>query len=358
MLNLDPLRRDVDLILSVLELNRAGGSQKCIIHGGRDSLSLRERDGIWFFKCFSCGASGDVLDALALIRKCTPADLIMELRERKKLQVGNRLIRLDDIAQAQYAPKPKPRPPPPAQENKNLVPVPDMQRLGAFLLRGQEELLNNFDAIMGKWRRNISRSVAEQYGLGFRSSYKLREDGEIVDNCWIIPITNTEGEIKGIKLHRENVPKGIWKTKWATFGTVIPEGEKSVRHSYHTIWPPPEWFNLREDEWIFLNGGELKALAFLSLPPIGGDAFGACSPTQGEGYRWKDGGARRFKGRNVCVVWDDDPPKARHDGTPFYPGVEFRDASIEALLPYARRLKTMTFGRMSQPLDGTLLSDG
>lgn len=82
-----------------------------------------------------------------------------------------------------------------------------------------------------------------------------------------------------------------------------------------------------EGRWLFLCGGELKALAMICA------GFWATSPMTGENNFWTPEILSRLAGLRICILFDDDKE-----------GRRFRDATISALLGSALEMRAITLG--------------
>jgi acetyl esterase/lipase len=173
----------------------------------------------------------------------------------------------------------------------------------------------------------------------------------------VIPIAGC-----AVKLHFEHPPTGHPKLLWAPFGTVPDPGQTKPRHGLATLWPWPQppyereeraaiaeydaadWFPSRAEaeafadrdtpddgKWLHLCPGELKALAVLSA------GLPATAITGGEAHRWTPALLAPFRGRRVCLVYDEDDA-----------GRRFRDATVCALRGVAASVRAITFGRNPQ----------
>lgn len=298
-------------------------------------MRVRQDDnGVYTFRCYAagCGKSGTLVDAIAYSRKIDPVQVIKDLFTSGKITEYVRKSRCSPVA-------------PTHKKRASVVPVPDEGRLHEFLDKAIRERDEHWSYIE-QFGRGITHEIASKYCVGFRK-YVRFQGWRPIENVWCIPVQH-EGKTVAVKLHLQKARDG-WKSGWAPFGTEKSnENDKKPRCAYLTFWPSPEWFDLNIDEPIFICPGELKALACLSLKlPV---RFGATAHTQGEGVRLVEEEAKRFEGKRVVVVWDDDPGKTMPDGRVIYPGRDFRDHIVEALIPYARLLQTVSFGRIGKPL--------
>jgi hypothetical protein len=65
--------------------------QKCVICGdpnGMEVVPSKNRQGEYFFRCYSCGQTGDVLNAMKLVKDLKFPQIIREIRERYKDRSG------------------------------------------------------------------------------------------------------------------------------------------------------------------------------------------------------------------------------------------------------------------------------
>lgn len=281
-----------------------GLAVKCAFHEDRHaSGGLKAcEDGVWRYRCFACGIQGDVFDIRARLNSRTPGE---ELRE----------------SSSPVTRQPKPT------VTAVTTPVPDRDRLFRF---HETAILNALEPDPAAAKYAAARGVdlsylTGQYCVGFMPRFSFAKwPGWILENAWSFPIpAGPDGPIVAVKLHFESRPRPGMKSMWAPFGTA-PAGEP--RHGIGTLWPCPEWFS-KQDK-IYLCPGELKALAIISA----GQA--AVSVTGGESTKWTPELARRFHGRSVMLVYDDDEA-----------GHRFKDSTVEALKSVVFDLALATFGR-------------
>jgi hypothetical protein len=318
---LEEIKGDVAELLAILQLERPGPHCKCPLHEDETgSLSVWNQDNAWLFKCHSCGASGSVVDALALTEKITAAEAIAHLLRPQGVQTAADLLRQKQRrAAVQTTAKPPAEP---------IPPVPDEDKLRRVHERAMETLFSDA-ALQRRWlgKRGIPLSTAQKFGLGFMPWLRFEGWKHSLKDVWVIPISDANGKRLALKLHRENPQKGP-KCSWAPIGT---EPKKDVargispRHGYATFFLAPEWGE--PEKYLFLCPGELKALA------ISGAGFQATAITAGESWRWTPGSAARLTGRKIVIVYDDDPA-----------GIKFKNNTIAALVGHASLIKAITFG--------------
>jgi hypothetical protein len=210
---------------------------------------------------------------------------------------------------------PRKRPPP-------FVPVPDMDLVDRVLTHALPNLRKPCAA---PWlaKRGLDPETCERFAVGFMPWIRAKHWKAAMPTVWVMPITDGEGKVRALKLHRENPPQGFSKGLWFPVGT-LPKDRP--RHGWSTLWPPPESY--AQDERLFLLPGELKALAVIRA---GHNASGI---TAGESMRWGSETLARLRGRSVTLVYDDDDA-----------GRKFRDETARALRPVVGALKAGTFGR-------------
>ena len=229
--------------------------------------------------------------------------------------------------------------------------------------------LTDEEAGMALARRGISASAAASHWVGFVHD-TIFGGTRRVWRSFCIPMFGVGGELLGLKMHRDFVSEGEGKCYW-----LFPADDCKA------LWPPPEWSghaslpdsildwparwvdrfeelrasgspfvpesfrdelaewqarkafgaasSLREPDgqWLFLCGGELKALAMI------GAGLWATAPMVGESNFWTPRLIGRLSGLRVCIVYDDDKQ-----------GRRFRDATISALMGHAAEIKAITFG--------------
>jgi len=307
--------------------------------GSSNSPSLMTRvqdDGTHYFKCHSCGVKGTVIDAIMELRntdfKGAAQILGIEMQGYRPmpLSVNN--------AVNNGSPPRKPKTP-----SEPLIPVPDGEKMEAYISSKREDMyrdLNGQTAIEFLYeKRKITDEVATEYSIGV-DRLSFDDSGRITRCQWVLPITNDAGVCYGVKTHWEgNRPinpktgRKVPKCLWRKFGT-MPK-DKPI-HRYITAWPAPETFNA--EHWLFLHGGELKALSMLSA------GANACAITASESFEWTPKLLGRFKGRKVCLIYDDDELKInKRTGAQWKPGEKWRDRGLEALRTVATNVEALTF---------------
>lgn len=316
-IDLVEVKRDSRVLFQALGIERPGQHLQCPFHDdSKGSMSVwQDETGCWRWRCHAgCGA-GTIVDAVALSEGVTDREAIGRLTKvghcnRKEVQHARRTART--IA--------------------DPLPVPDRDRLMAF----QEAAVLNLQQrpdLQQKWlkKRGIKLHTAKRYALGFMESCRFPEwPTWTIRNAWCIPIVAPDCTTRAVKLHLESPGERMPKCLWAPFGTA-PKADPSKgikpRHGWATLWPWPGWY--LDCEMLWLVPGELKALALIS----GGKA--AVSITAGETSPWCSRLIEPFKDREVILQYDDD--KA---------GLKFRDATVKAIAPVARTLRTMTLGQV------------
>lgn len=70
--------------------DRATKTSKCIFHEEKNpSAGIFQKDGLWYYKCHACGASGDEVDVLAMLRGGDKGKAIREYGELAGVQNGS-----------------------------------------------------------------------------------------------------------------------------------------------------------------------------------------------------------------------------------------------------------------------------
>lgn len=359
---------DLGLLCTILGVEVRSGKHRCRFHDDQGpSLSIRQKNGAWRWKCFAGCGGGTVVDALAKRDSISTDDACRRLGGNPN-SIPRRYRRI-------------------AQSNLNSVveqspPIPRALRLDSAMnaIRQQVHDLPE-DMLFALRQRGILSTVAERFNVGFFLSIKFDEKSNYFAS-WLIPVANEVGETKAIKVHREVRRSDESKSAWLPVGK-FAEGQP--QHRFNTLWPPPEaydsdglpdfildwqlnlqdrfealrdewrsyYFGLLDDydliadeqaerivreeqkrinpkknsDWLFLTPGELKSLACLSA------GLNATSITAGESHRWTRAMIERLAGRRVAILYDDDAA-----------GRDFRDRTIEALKFRCAELKTITFG--------------
>jgi len=217
-------------------------------------------------------------------------------------------------------------------------------------------------------RRGIDLNIARQFYTGYIHRAYFRT--QLVKFSFILPLFAPNGRLLGLKIHRDFRGEGESKCKWI----ISAENCKA-------LWPPPEWArhaelpkyicdwaepwidrfegfrsvgaksveaSFRDDlaewqarksfgaanalveydgRWLFLCGGELKALAMICA------GFWATAPMTGENNFWTPEILSRLADLRICILFDEDKQ-----------GREFRDATISALLESALEIRAITLG--------------
>ncbi len=147
-------------------------------------------------------------------------------------------------------------------------------------------------------QRNLSPEVLNHFGV------------KLYCGLFSIPISDPEGDIVAIKIHKHQAEPGRLKCYWSPIGTAPIEKPK---HGVATLFPRPEiWNKLLK---LYICPGELKALRLVSM------GHQAVSPTSGESFRWPEDEVDRLQGFRTTVIYDNDEA-----------GIKFRDKTMAAML--------------------------
>jgi hypothetical protein len=239
----DAIKHDMKALLNALGLQRVSNHNPCPFCSDKDGLSLSVlRDsGHAYFKCHKCDTKGNIFEAL------------MKLEGKTFIQVKQALLG----SGGNYKVKPTFRP----QTHSNLgsnekpTPVIDMARAEPFIKMANEFLLDNMQYVQ-EYRRGLSREIVEKYRIGFifNQSVRLYDTGRPYhfNATWVIPVTNEEGLLCGVKLHHQIkplTPSGMEhpaKCSWAPFG-MEPKEDRATNikpaHAYYTLFPHPSEFD-------------------------------------------------------------------------------------------------------------------
>lgn len=316
--------------MRILGVERTGNGLPCVFHGGSDSMSLKEFDDGWRWKCWSCRKNGDIITAMAILQHKSDAEMVKELRESGRYEK----IR-DDIAK-RLLPK--------RRVKYVTLPVPDEDRLMDFMAKSCDELSNSWEYV-AQFGRGVNPETATRFMVGFRRYIKFREWSYAVQNAWCFPIARPDGKVLAVKLHLETEPPAphTGKSRWAPFGTV-PTLDLSAKPSikpichYLTWWPRLEMFDKKHP--VMIQPGEHKALTAIAR------GYQAVSHTQGESLVWTVSDAQLFGGWDVLIGYDDDDDKVHpKDGLVTNTGHTFRDETVRALYPYANSIKLIHLGK-------------
>jgi len=303
------------------------------------------------FYCFGCREGGDAIRFLQSVEGWTFREALTWLAERAGIDLpddpGDGKARTAHRSQRcpggpLAVPRERPEP---------IEPVPDRERLERLLIAARAGL-EGPEAQPAIERRGIPAGTLRQYGVGFRQQLCFEKwPGWELGPAWLLPICRSDGEILGVKVHREDPADGP-KAIWAPLGRKTDPRTAKARNGWATLWPPPEWALDAEDEraglleycgglsrakaealsgWrdtcLYLCPGELKALAVL------GAGKKATAITGGESHRWTPGQIARLRTHRLVILFDDDEA-----------GHRFRDTTIKALAGHVADLRAITFG--------------
>lgn len=301
---LDDLKRDISVLLNVLNLDRAGNHCPCRFCGSSDAISVQKGDNGAYFYCHACEAKGDVFRALALADGISNGAAIQRLTGNAKATFPRR--------NANFVPT-LPREP--------VAPVPNTQLCNDLFALAVENILQGRADNRMKARGIHSTAWNEAHPiLGWVDRLVVPGWKYPLTNAWLFRVTDAKWDWVTLKAHKEKPFDGP-KSLFLPVGT---EPADKPRHYFPTFWPPPEAFE--PSEQLYLFEGELKAAAALA------EGLAATSPTVGAGHKWTPGQIERFKGRSVFIVFDDD--KAGH---------KFKNNALAALLGRIAEIKSGTF---------------
>ena len=280
MIDLVTIKGNRDLLLAELGLDKPGQHLRCPFHSPDDAGSLSvfmSRNGAWLWKCHAGCGSGSIVDAVQKSRNLTSiAEAMRALEDDLGIKV----------------------------DRKEADPAPNLDgfRAKAFVEYAHRYLIDSLE-VQEKWmlaKRGIaSVEILERYQVGFveQRTFKGWRQGPDAWKVtgWVLPITDADGRLQGVKLHNEVRFRDMPKSLWAPFGK--SEWGEKPKHGYATLWPPPEHFAGCES--MILCPGELKALAFLAAGKP------ATSPTAGESTSMLYH-LRRIPCETVFISYDDD----------------------------------------------------
>ncbi|HUV08988.1 MAG TPA: hypothetical protein VMX75_14745 [Spirochaetia bacterium] len=294
MIDLVGVKKRKDLLLAELKQTQDGKSLHCPLHDdAHGSLWIIQSDsGDWIWRCEGCGlperGAGTLIDAIQLVRSLSSSKAAIRALA-------------EDLGQ----PIREPAPPPP---------VINVDRAEAIVQKAHKNLMESFDLQerMLVARRGITdMDLVESVRLGFLTDQAFQGWSSWRLTCWVLPITDASGKLCAVKLHNEfrakpEIPKCLW-------APLSPSG----KHSFPTLWPPPERFP--DASLMVVAPGELKALAFIS------EGYASTSPTFAEGKAIPEALLSRIKAKSVAFCYDGEADKKRPDGTIFNPGRQWRD---------------------------------
>lgn len=333
-MELSELKRNREMLLSVLGATKIGKHLPCPFHGGGDSFSIWQgKDGCWLWKCNSSGCgTGTVLDAAMKVYR-VPS--VVEACRAMEAQLGIKIIRDEDYHEPQI--------------NHEVA--------EAFVTDAHEYLMSSAE-LQDKWlnkKRGIyNLDTVKKYRLGFVTPdrFKFGSTPRVGKTSkpwtwnlfgWVLPITNADGMLMAVKLHTEKAlftwaPTKSPKCVWAPFGT-YPGTEP--KDGCATLWPPPEHFQGAEK--LYICPGELKALAMI------GAGMAATSPTAGESTLRPELVRRiiRAKPQKTFITFDDDAPKMVA-GKWVSAGNAWKDGVIRALKGEGMLCYAFAFGKKKE----------
>lgn len=316
--------------MRILQVDRVGSGLPCIMHGGSDSLRLKQTEKGWYWTCFGCRRNGDIISAMAILTHKTDAEIIVELRD------SGRYEELRDGLAKRALPQ--------TVVKRITVPVPDVVAASDIIEKGMIELESSWEYV-SKFNRKITPDIAERFMVGFRRELWLPRYSYALNDAWVFPIPAEKGNIVAIKFHLESptynekgeLLKG--KSRWAPIGTVpVFDGKNKPMNHYFTWWPHPS--TLDKNKPIFIQPGEHKMFALWAL------GRQATCRTEGENFRWTIEDCKLFAGCDVYLGYDDDDDKMSKDGSVINTGHTFRDEAVKALYPYVNSLRVIHLGKL------------
>ncbi|MFA7279141.1 MAG: hypothetical protein WC100_03505 [Sterolibacterium sp.] len=323
-MELSELKRDRNLLLAVLKIQREGQHLPCPFHGGGKAFCVwRGDDGVWLWKCNSTGCGwGTVVDAaMKMFNVQTCRDAINALEKELGIKIG--------------------------RDEDYIEPRIDVDRAEAFIKDAHDYLMNSTE-VQEQWlkkKRGIENlETVQKYRLGFVDGAGFHGKNWRIFG-WVLPVTDAAGHLVGVKLHTERPP---WpegpKCLWAPFGTYpVEDIRKGIhpKHGPHTLWPPPE--HHAGVQQLYFCPGELKALAMIAA------GLPATAPTNGEN-KLPDRLVQRIaaaKPGSLAISYDDDKPKMIN-GKMVSHGNVWKDSMIEAFKPTG--IVTLPFAFRSEPM--------
>jgi hypothetical protein len=225
------------LLLQVLSASKPGNHNPCAFCSDKSALSIfvRRENQTAGYRCHKCEAKGDIFSALKNLSGLEFKDAIAYLK-------GTPNIKITPAKHAEYV----------KQSEARTIPVIDQDKAEKLISYANKFLLDHME-YSAEYNRGLSREVVEKYRIGFlfNERWRIYDYGNphLFNATWIIPITDEDGKINGIKFHHQIQPlngkgeefKG--KCSWAPFGTdPVANFEKGIQpvHSYYTLWPHPD----------------------------------------------------------------------------------------------------------------------
>lgn len=329
-LDLSEVKRSEDLLCAVLGVPVGSRLVKCCFHEDKNNPNLKiyATDGIWFFKCFACGKTGTVIDAIMFRDGHTNFQQALTGLEKK---LGIKI----------------------AKDVETVEIVLDMERAERVLTLARETLANDFEvqeAYMLERRRISDLKTLQKYGVGFLKDKIIKP--ELVRwgimRFWVFPITDENGKLKWVKCHRENTPYDCPKAFAFPLGTYPPlkwgpdrKPIQKPKHGTVSLFPAPEL--IPRAEILYLSPGELKALNLLAL------GFSSTSLTQGEAGEIPGPLLARIKKlfTKVCLVYDNDTA-----------GIAWREAITKQLRENGFLVASFTYAELRGGSNALVKADG
>ncbi len=211
-----------------------------------------KKSGQYFFHCHACAANGSVIDALMKTRGMALNDACREVYQKYKGKSPRKseYTVYHEKNTAAHNGNGKVHEPEIKYGSEHTDPILSADA-EAFVQKHHEYLMKR-PFLHEKWRRGISEAVCKKYRIGFIEhegiQFKPWSKPATIPAAWVLPITDGNGVLKGVKLHFEERIKRYdgtlaAKLMWCPFGTepaYDKEKEISPVHSYYGMWPHPD----------------------------------------------------------------------------------------------------------------------
>lgn len=321
-------KKDLGYLLGVLGIQSQKTSEThatCPLCGS-DCMQFgpdKKKLGEWYWHCNKGCGGGDLIDAMTRAGRYTYADAFSKIRKdfsgrisaserdeysrsRSSSYSGSRngnsgginphgyttgvVSSLERLAGSGSGLLALPKPP------EKPEPVLDIARANEFVDQQHAYLMDNFDLVT-KWKRGLSQEVCKKYKIGFiefgSEKWAPWKNPLTIPAAWVLPVTNSDKELKGVKIHFEERPHpNCPKLLWMPFGTVpaYQQGDKEKgipeikpAHAYVTMWPHPDTLTQGISDEFSLDA----AYWIQRIPPSLRDEWESIVMVQGQKYAYE-----------------------------------------------------------------------
>jgi len=253
-MKLSDIKQSKEILFHLLGIQKEGKHKCCFHEDSNPSMVVRYHSNVWHWKCFSGCGSGTAIDAAMKVYNVSTCAEALRAIEK---EMGIIVIRDEEYQE----------------------PIINQDKAEQFINYAYRNLISNFALreYYSQKRKIFKMSTIINNRIGFVEKHKFPEWRSWEITGWVLPVTNSRGEVKAVKIHQEKRLRTQPKCVWAPFGT-YPEpnfklGIKAI-NGLQTFWPHPEKY-LNKD-FLIITAGELKALALVDA------GYQATAPTAGE----------------------------------------------------------------------------